>query len=503
MFIVTAKEMYDIDHCTMEKIGFGKLLMENAGRAVAEKVRQKVNAADKILIVVGPGNNGGDGYVIARTLQNEQYRVSVLQVVPDQKLSEQVQFFKQLYLACNGTCLLLDDSAEWKQVISEADVVIDSLLGIGVDGLVREPLASVIAFINEKGGKIVSVDIPSGLPADEGAEAFTSIQADETIVIAAPKTSVFLPHTANYYGNWEVVSIGHPQTLISENAACFVADDVFFRTTMPKRDVNSHKGDHGKGLVIGGCDNMPGSFAMTVRAALRTGAGLMTAVSTEKVIDRIACLSPEAMYQIGASEKGHLIADDLPLDDKDGVAFGIGVGRETKTAALLESVLQETTCPLIIDGDGLYLLQNQLARLKQRNEPTILTPHMGEMARLLEMDISDLTRSPFRYAREFAEEHHVYVVLKGKYTIITSPDGNQAVSTTGNPGLAKGGSGDVLTGIILAMMMQSQSIFQSLCNACFVHGMSADLQVQSGHSYHDLLATDVIEGIASVYRTFS
>ncbi|MDY0406902.1 NAD(P)H-hydrate dehydratase [Virgibacillus sp. 179-BFC.A HS] len=502
MFIVTAKEMYDIDHCTMQKIGFGKLLMENAGREVARKISQRARVTDKLLVVVGPGNNGGDGFVVARTLLNEQFDVKVLQAVPDEKLSEQVQFYKNLYHACGGEYVAFDGDGAWKKAIAEADIVVDALLGIGIKGAVRKGLDAVVTCINERAKKVLAVDIPSGLPADEGLTDFTAVKADETIIIAAPKISTFLPHTAGYYGKWEVVSIGHPAKLFAKSATRFIADSNYFQRTMPKRNLDAHKGSHGKGLVIGGSDHMPGSFAMTLRAALRAGAGLITAASTEKVIDGIANLTPEAMYQTIASNDGWLTTGDLPLDGKDAVAIGIGMGRHADTAKLLQKAVNASACPLIIDGDGLYHLQNNLHLLKQRKHPTILTPHMGEMARLLQVDISELAIKPFHYAKVFAEKYNVYIVLKGRFTIITAPDGRQAVNTTGNQGLAKGGSGDVLTGIVLSMVMQPQSIFQALCNACFVHGMSADLQIASGHTYYDLLATDVIEGIAGVYRHF-
>src|SRR5699024_9424068 len=194
----------------------------------------------------------------------------------------------------------------------------------------------------------------------------------------------------------------------------------------------------------------------------------------------------------------------IPTENYDAIALGTGMGRHDETRALVNDIVRQANCPLVIDADGLYHLKNDLTMLQTRTgAPTIITQHPGEMAMLLNISIEALLEAPFQHALAFAETHQVFVILKGTYTIITAPDGKQAVNTTGNPGLAKGGSGDVLTGIVLAMVMQDQSVFQALCNACFIHGTSADLLVEESHSYHDVMASDVIEGISKVYRTFS
>ncbi|MFU0789217.1 bifunctional ADP-dependent NAD(P)H-hydrate dehydratase/NAD(P)H-hydrate epimerase [Virgibacillus proomii] len=504
MYIVTAKEMYDIDHFAMHTIGLdGKLLMENAGRAVAEKVTRKISKEDKICVLVGAGNNGGDGFVIARTLLDDAYDVNVLQIVPDEKITGDAHYHKQVYENCGGT--LLKFAGEDVRAIKEANVLIDAMIGIGVDGDLREPFASLVPFINKQKQKlIISVDIPSGLPANEGVEAYTAIKADHTIIIGAPKLSVFLNDTFSYYGSWEVVSIGLPTLAFKQHTTKSVWNLKDVKRSLPKREPNDHKGKHGKGIIIGGCIGMPGALSMSIRAALRAGAGLITGATSEKVIQAVAANCVEAMYMVLSEKNGFLDNQaNLILSGYHAVAIGMGIGRRTWTGELVQNVIDNANCPLIIDADGLYHLSQALSKLKERDQPTVITPHPGEMAMLLGVSIQELLQNPFRYASEFAKEYRTYVVLKGQYTMITSPDGKQAVNQTGNPGLSKGGSGDVLTGIILAMIMQKQDLFQALCNACFIHGLSADLLVIQQHSEHDLLASDVINGISAAYRMIS
>lgn len=504
MYIVTAKEMYGIDHYTMQELGVeGKLLMENAGRAICLKLENLIEKTSRICVIAGSGNNGGDGFVIARTLLNNNYHVHVVQAVPDEKITGDALYHKNLYKNCGGTVTVIKEAEIIRELVSDANIIVDAMVGIGIRGKLREPLAGIVRFLNQTEKFVVSIDIPSGLPADEGLTDFTAVEADCTFIVGAPKTSAFLEHSASFYGEWEMVSIGFPPLALRKYSKRMLWNEGNFQESMPKRKLNSHKGDHGRGLVIGGSTEMPGSIAMSVKAALKAGSGLITAATTEKVIQMIAPVSMESTFLALSEKNGYLANHTFPVDSYDAIAIGIGMGRYEETRDLVRYVLEQAKCPVIIDADGIYHIKSDLSMIKKRSDPTIVTPHPGEMAMLLDISVPELLKEPFRYAAEFAGKYNVYVVLKGKYTIITAPDGRQAVNTTGNPGLAKGGSGDVLTGISLAMAMQDQSIFEALCNACFIHGKSADLLVANEHSFYDLLASDVIRGIADVYRTFS
>ncbi|UJL47042.1 NAD(P)H-hydrate dehydratase [Virgibacillus sp. NKC19-16] len=506
MYIVTAKEMYDIDHYTMQEIGMdGKLLMENAGRAICARMDAGLSKGNRITVFAGSGNNGGDGFVIARTLLNQMYVVHVVQVVQDAKITGDALYHKHLFLKCGGSLRTLEAENDINGIIKRSDVVVDAMIGIGIKGKLREALNRIVSVLNDSDACIVSVDIPSGLPADEGALAaaeFTAVQADYTFVVGAPKMSAFLEATAPFYGDWETVSIGFPEAVFQKYTDKHVWGHDEFRQTMPERKVYDHKGDHGRGLVIGGSKTMPGALAMTVKAALKAGSGLITAGTSEEVIRVIASESVEATYLVVSETNGHLTNDTpVSLEGYDAIALGVGMGQNEETRSLVHRLLDQAESPVVIDADGLHHTKSDLSILRARPDPTIMTPHPGEMAMLLDIFVHELLSKPFQYSLEFARRHNVYLVLKGKHTIITTPGGKQAVNTTGNPGLAKGGSGDVLTGIILAQLMQKQNIFQALCNACFIHGRSAELLVEDTHSYHDLMASDVIGGISKVYRT--
>ncbi|RYG71871.1 NAD(P)H-hydrate dehydratase [Lentibacillus lipolyticus] len=503
MYIVTAEEMYDMDHGAMNNVGMdGRLLMENAGRAIAAVIKERVERTACIRILAGGGNNGGDGYVIGRTLMDDDFDAKVVQVVPDAKITGDALYHKHLFMRCGGEVAVISSADEIRSVVRDADAVIDAMAGIGLKGRIREPLASIAAVVNKEADYVLSVDIPSGLPANEGIDDFYAVRANETVIAGFPKQSAFLEHTAPYYGVWQTVSFGLPSVVTVNGAKRRLWTEDQFRKSMPERLPYSHKGSHGRGLVAGGSMEMPGSVAMTVHAALRTGAGLVTAATAKSAIPAVASQCMEATYLALEETNGYISRDkSISFTDYDAVVIGMGMGRHNMAQYLVRRALQEAACPLILDADGLYHLKESFDLLKKRMAPTVLTPHPGEMAMLLDITVSELLQKPFAYATMVAEAYGVYVVLKGPYTIITDPDGWQTVTVTGNEGLAKGGSGDVLSGVILAMVMQEQSIMDALSNACFVHGKAADMLVSQTHSVYDLMASDLLHGISKVYRT--
>ncbi|MFZ3578915.1 NAD(P)H-hydrate dehydratase [Virgibacillus sp. DJP39] len=495
MVIVTAKEMYDIDSYAMETIGYdGKLLMENAGRSVSEKMKVIISKHDQICILAGSGNNGGDGYVIARTLLNDGYNAYVIQIVPDEKIKGDVRYHKDVFVNCGGSTITTESLEEVSDYVQRASVVVDAMVGIGMKGMLREPISSIVSLVNQKPSKVIAVDIPTGLPADEGITDFHAIKADYTYIIEVAKMSVFVQQTNPFYGSWETVSIGIPShsSPFNTNKNTWEEDD--FRDSLPTRNQFSHKGKHGKGLAVGGSKEMPGSITMTAKAALRAGAGVLTIGTPEEVISSIASACLEATFLKLPKENAA-----LSLDKYDAIVAGMGIGREENANRIISDIIHNASCPVIIDADGLFHLKKDMESLKDRSAPTILTPHPGEMAMLMDCTIEEIVHAPFAHAKQFAESYGVYLLLKGKYSIITTPDGRQTVNRTGNPGLAKGGSGDVLSGIILSMVMQQQSIEEGLCNACYLHGKAADVCVDQGHSYYDLLATDIINSFPFVF----
>ncbi|WP_077624166.1 bifunctional ADP-dependent NAD(P)H-hydrate dehydratase/NAD(P)H-hydrate epimerase [Sediminibacillus massiliensis] len=502
MHIVTAKEMYEADRYAIEKIGIdGRMLMENAGREAASKIQSRITEETAVLVLVGAGNNGGDGFVIARTMANNGYRVTLLQLVPDHKIKGDAAFHKQLFVKSGGDICYWQGVDSFKALLKDFGVVIDAMLGIGVSGPLRSPFDEAVEAVNEMEILTIAVDIPSGVPADEGVAEFDGIQADRTIVIEQPKVSAYLQHTAPYYGELEIVRIGIPHQAFRSSIQLWGEKEA--GKSLPDRDRFSHKGSHGKGLVIGGAREMPGSISLTTRAALKAGSGLITTATVQEVIPVLSSTCLEATYLLLQEKQGRIDDQQIDVSAFDALAIGMGMGREPHTSNFTKNLLLKADIPVLIDADGLHHAKENISLLKNRKKPTVLTPHPGEMAMLTGYSVKEILQKPFSVSREFAVEHQVYLVLKGSNTIVADPEGNQWVNTSGNAGLAKGGTGDVLSGILLAMIMQKQTIQEALSNGCFIHGKSADDAVRDSHSQQDLLASDVIDGLASVFRTFS
>ncbi|MBB6454184.1 NAD(P)H-hydrate epimerase [Salirhabdus euzebyi] len=496
MHIVTAKEMYEVDSHTVQSAGIdGKILMENAGRAVATNIEKRVANTCRILIFTGSGNNGGDGFVIARTLHLRGYHVEVVSLVDEEKINGDAKFHYDILKKLSVPFHFYKSENQLRGILVHTEAIVDCMLGIGVKGHLKSPYKEVVGQLNKLSIYKVAVDIPTGIPADEGVEVKDGLYANVTFSIQYPKITAFLERYASYYGEWVPLDIGLIPPIKPSFVQTWGRNNV--QATLPKRKRFAHKGTFGKGLVIGGSDEMPGSVMMTARAALRSGAGLITIGTTRQNIPAIASYVPEATYKT-------VDEMDFLSDQYTSVAVGMGLGRTEKAFSLIEQVIRQVKSLLLLDADALYYLKQNLSLLKEREYPTVLTPHAGEMARLLGITTERLLLKPFTYSKAFAKEYNVHLVLKGPFTIITNPQGEQFVITNGNVGLAKGGSGDVLAGILLSFMMQGACLITSLCNGCWIHGASADHLIENGrYSKYDLLATDLMEGIGSVFHTFS
>ncbi|MFB1051758.1 NAD(P)H-hydrate dehydratase [Paraliobacillus sp. JSM ZJ581] len=503
MYIVSASEMYEIDRIATEDKGLdGRILMENAGQALTEKIKQHINKRTKVLILVGSGNNGGDGYVIARSLYNQCYQVRIAQVVSNEKIVGDAVYHKRVLERFGLQVEQFKSISEFKTMIETADIIVDAMLGLGVKGSVRSPIKEIIASVNASNCITISVDLPSGVPADGIGDVEEVVCADYTYMIEASKLSVFLPKYASYYGEWDVVPIGLPIETISKQVKRGIWQAENVQASLPKRSAFSHKGTHGRGMIVGGSVGMPGSITMTAKAALRSGVGLLTIATVEQAISTIAARCPEATFLSLVNQNGGIIDQTVNLSGYDACVIGMGMGRTEEARLFTNRLLGQADIPIIVDADGLNHLTDSLKILSDRKAPTILTPHPGEMASLMKSSITDVTNHAFDVTKEFAQTYQVYLVLKGTYTLVTTPTGKQWVNVTGNAGLAKGGSGDTLAGIILAMIMQQQSLESAIMNSCFIHGKAADTLVNFNHSTYDLLATDVIEALPSVFRTF-
>lgn len=505
MHIVTGEEMNDIDRCTINDTGLhGEMLMENAGRAVAHKLMDQFKRSEHMAVMIGAGNNGGDGFVVARVLLEAGYDVDVWLVPAEEKIKGDAYKHWQIFKAAGYAVTHYAENEEvFAQTMAQYTVIVDALLGTGVRGPARSPYKEVIAQLNASRAYTVSIDVPSGLPADGGALAGEAVQANRTITLQCPKTGAVVYPGAAYYGTWETVDIGIPQRILTRMVGArhmWRGEDV--RRTLPGRTPSSHKGTHGKGLLIAGSETMTGAPVMAANAALRGGAGLLTTAVPDVIHPVVASQVVEATYVPCPSENGQF-SGELPLQlGFDGIGIGPGVGRGEGGRHIVERLLQEVSSPLVVDADGLYALNRLQDVLRERQASTVLTPHPGEMAYLCGTSIQQVHNNRFQVSRQYAMNHGVYLVLKGPYTIVATPDGQQYVNTTGNAALAKGGTGDVLTGLILAFIMQHADLQAAVSNAVYLHGQAADALVAQDHSPIDVLATDVIAAFPQTLRCF-
>lgn len=507
MQVVTKEEMYAIDRAAMKLGLHGEMLMENAGQAITSKLLGRLSGDEKIMIVIGKGNNGGDGFVVARMLKSCGFQVDVWLACEQYEVTGDAKKAMEVYERSGYDFQVISENSmeQFQKSLSQCTHIIDALLGIGMKGTVRSPYKEIISLINEQENKyVISLDLPSGVSADSG-ECTDAVRANETIIIHHPKLSAFLYPSRQYYGDVSVVNIGIPPLIseqVEEKRYVWTEKDVM--RTFPCRKPDSHKGDHGRGLLIGGSKTMSGAVIMSAKAALRSGSGLLTIAMPEDAHAAVASSVIEAMYKPCPAKDGYFRGDIDGLEEvnADAIAVGPGMGRTEGGRIIVEQLLR-TNVPLLIDADGLYHLASLLPMLQERTAPVVLTPHEGEMARLLQVSAKEVKRNRFRLSRQFAMTYGVYVVLKGPFTICTTPTGEQFINPTGNASLAKGGSGDVLTGIMLAFLMQHDSIQAAISNAVYVHGLASDELVSSRHSAIDVVASDLIDALPSVYRSIA
>ncbi|WP_245894039.1 NAD(P)H-hydrate dehydratase [Salsuginibacillus halophilus] len=495
--MVTGSEMRDLDQWTMQDFGMpGEMLMENAGRAAAGRMLTRLTLDERVIVLCGSGNNGGDGFVIARCLYEAGICPEVWLIPEENRLSGEAKFHYGLLLQCGIQVNSVQAGGKrCEDVIAAADVVIDAMLGTGVSGELREPYASLVAACNETAARVEAVDIPSGLPADEGVMWHTAVQADFTVVLAAYKESSFLPRTAPFYGEIEVVSIGLPPgtyDLLKYERRLWQRVDV--QTTLPVRSAEDYKSTYGKGLIVGGSETMPGAPLLAGEAALKSGTGLLTLALPASFTSAAASRLPEAMLQ-PFSEGVRLSADVTKFD---AAACGPGLGRDEAAAHLVQHLIYKTDGVLILDADALHILRP--SELKSRRKPTVLTPHAGELAALTGLSVEEVLQAPFQTSFNFATAYGVYVVMKGAHTITSTPDGRQFVNPTGNAVLARGGTGDVLTGMVLAFTMSHTTLDAAVANAVYLHGAAADALAVTVPP-HAVKTSDVISALPLAFQS--
>ncbi len=508
MKLLTGTQMKALDRQAIDEYGIPSLeLMENAGNQIVSSMFEwnESLAEKRITIVCGKGNNGGDGMVVARLLHEKNVPLEVFCLAEAEACSEETKQQIQLLKQNNIDVKHLPTEKEFPELktsLDKADVIVDALFGVGIKGAVQGHYAIAIRMINQADAKCVAVDIPSGVDADMGHVEGEAVKADLTVTLGLPKIGLLLYPGRSYAGKLKVVSIGYSDKLVERFDSPYTfLEQNYVAEKLPPRSDYSHKGSFGKVLLFAGSKKMTGAAILSGKAALRSGTGLLYLLSNlyEPLRSIISTQVFESLDDIAPA--GNMPSKFEDFSKMDAVALGPGLSQGLLIKKKIRKWISKINTPLIIDADGINALVNHLDLLKRREIGTVLTPHPGEFARLTGLSIKEIETNRFKVAQEFAKEHNVILVLKGVPTVIVTPEGQIFVNSTGNSGLAKGGSGDVLTGMMLALAGQGASLLDAACCAVWVHGFTADyLRDHMGMSERGMLPSDLIEALPKVWR---
>lgn len=500
MKILTAGQMQEVDRRTSEEAGVASLiLMENAGFGLYLALRDHFEDLNDptIAIVCGKGNNGGDGLVLARQLLQRGIEPDVYLLSPQEEVSGDAAANLRAFLQNGGEIEEITGVDQWEQFrtfLSSYDIIVDAILGTGIDKPLKGLYAEIVADINASGAFVLSVDIPSGMISDSTEASPLSIQADVTVTFTAPKVAHILNQDQQAIGELCTVPIGTPPWILDDKR--FFLDLMTqeeISSWIPDRPVRSHKGTYGIVAVVAGSVGKPGAAALSAFSALKAGSGLVTILTSDRAQSVVAAFHPELMSEgLPSTARGSVAAASLTsalevLQRMDVAAVGPGLSTDSETVEFVNQLVRQTSIPLVIDADGLNALVGRLENLPVASErPLIFTPHPGEFSRLIKVSVPEILSDPVDKARKFARQYRVWLVLKIFRTLVASPEGHVHVSPLGNPGMATAGTGDVLTGVLTSIIGQyvaqgrsgPAEIQQAICLAVFLHGCAGDLAAQ-------------------------
>jgi NAD(P)H-hydrate epimerase len=508
MRILNAAQMREADRFTIEDIGIPSLvLMENAGRQVVAAIEAayEERLEGRVAVLCGRGNNGGDGFVVARTLLQRgiDAAVFVISAVADVRGDARVNL--DILGRLGVTVVEIGDEQSWElhfSEISQCSLIVDAIFGTGLKSPLGGMLETVVADVNASGIPIVSIDLPSGVSADTPHLIGDCIDASMTVTLAAPKLPLVLPPAEGHAGDVVIADIGIPHDVIEglEGPRIELLAPEQVKDLVEPRAPESHKGDFGRVTVVAGSRGKTGAAHLTAMAALRSGAGLVTVATPASCLPIVASMAPEYMTEpLVESDSGTIApgAVDRLLELRhDVIACGPGLGREPGVADFVRALIDRSEAPLVLDADAVTVLADDPSRLAGRDDrDVIITPHPGEMARLIGSSVDEVQANRIDVASEFATSHHLYVVLKGHRSIIATPEGHVFINPTGNAGLATGGTGDVLTGMIAAWLAQLLNAEAACRLAVFLHGAAGDV-AEAEEGQVAMTATDVLAHLA-------
>ena len=507
MNIVTATQMQALDRRTILEARVPSLtLMERAGSGAADVIESLFApaAGKRVTIVCGKGNNGGDGLVVARLLRRRRAIVKVLLMDSASALSRDAAAMYRRWLRVGGTPATTPfrstDQAE--ALFASSDFLIDALLGTGLSSEVTGVFGDAIRLMNQADRPIVAIDMPSGIHADDGRVLGRAVRATATVTFGLPKAGLYLGAGIDHAGEIHVVDIGIPAAYVNElDCRTLLMTKAFVRAALPPRPASSHKGTYGHAGILAASVGKTGAAALAAKAALRTGAGLVTVgvpasvndVLEAKLLEAMTVPLPETKARtLGRAGLDRVIAF---MQARTAIAVGPGLSTHPETVELVQALMKHLDRPCVLDADALNALASRAALLTQCKIPPILTPHPGEMARL-EVDATSQSVNADRLgtARRFARERGVFLVLKGARTVVARPDGLVMVCPTGNPGMATAGTGDVLTGMVVGLLAQGVPSWEAACAATFLHGTAGDLAARR-LGFAGMIAGDLLEQI--------
>ncbi len=508
MKAVTAEQMKKIDIATSEQIGIPSIvLMENAAREVCDVCLRELEGIEepKVVIFAGKGNNGGDGFALARQLHDRGVDCKIVFLFDTSKFSQDAEINYNIAIKCGVP--VISGFTEAVIETGRADIVVDAVFGTGISRKIEGMYAEVIEMINTYAKKVISIDIPSGVNSDDGRIMGTAVEADITVTFALPKIGLLLYPGASCCGDIKIANISiQPSTIDEMNIKTAFLDKKDVYNIIPKRQKRTNKGDYGRLFVIAGSKDMTGALALCCKGAFRSGAGLVYACTVRSGISVVQQLVPEAVVT-PLSEYEGMVRYECYDEIKDkiqrasAIAVGPGLGMSDDVSEFVKKLIYEADTTLVIDADGLNAIADDPSILLGLKHTPVITPHPGEMSRLTGLSVREILEDTVNVARDFAVKYNCVTVLKDARSVIAAPDGRVVINITGNPSMSTGGSGDVLTGVISSFIAQGIEPFFAAAVGAYIHGLSGDISKEKLGTY-GVMAWDIAENVAEAIKRF-
>jgi ADP-dependent NAD(P)H-hydrate dehydratase / NAD(P)H-hydrate epimerase len=515
MKVATVEEMQLIERTAIETFGIpGAILMENAGAGVARSLEELWSTLrdKKICVFTGRGNNGGDGFVVARHAHNAGAKVKLFAMGSVEEIEGDAKLHFDIVSKMGIDIIEIHSDRDWDKVrlaLIFSDAIVDALLGTGFKGDIRGNYAEIIALINNSQKPVIAVDVPSGLDANTGLVGGFCVKAMKTVTFGLPKPGLLLYPGADYVGALEIINIGIPaQLLLDTDILQNMITDQLVGERLPQRPPDAHKGDNGRVLVVAGSEGLTGAATLASLGALRSGGGLVTLGIPRSLHDIIEVKCTEVMTRPLPEATRGVLSIDAATTIQETAAQAevllIGPGLTTKgdVPELVQKLVQQISIPMVIDADGLNAIACNIKVLEHAAGALVFTPHPGEMARLAKMSIADVQANRMEVARTYAQRWGATIVLKGARTVIATPDGQIYINITGNPCLATGGTGDILAGLIAGFIGQGLTPEDAAVCAAYVHGKAADL-LATEHGEIGILAGELLPIIPKVIKNIA